>query len=425
MKIAGKTIFWLAIIIGLFLRILMLFYNGIFDMAVYHEWGLATINNGLQQSFQGVYFPLQYQIFGFCSWISTFLNIDYFIVFKAANLIFDCGNLIMLYLILQKFAASKFYLLIYWIHPWFLNIFSLGYIDFQFTFFILCSLYFTLKNTSRNYLIAGIFLAFAFLMKPQVQIVFLSFFIYGMILYFKDRDLKVLHIFIFPVILFANYAVFFLIRTGNPFRLVKAYLNVANHMPCLNANFLNGWFPVAFFLKGKDEPIYSVSDELTLAGVSLRLIAVLIVLFLIYYFVRKLARKDLKSELNPDLYLIACFSAFIVPFLMTSAHENHLFLGTVLIIPLLAKSKNLLFNLCVHIILILQFINLYGYYRLGEITSEKIPVITYTYNIALILSFIAFFAFLIMVYHFLSNKSKLFLLLADKSSAGLLKEQNK
>lgn len=425
MKIAGNTIFGLAIIIGLVIRILMLFYNGIFDMAVYNEWGLATINNGLHQSFQGVYFPLQYQIFGFCSGISTLLNIDYFIVFKAANLIFDCGNLIMLYLILQKFSASKFYLLIYWIHPWFLNVFSLGYIDFQFTFFLLCSLYFTLKNTSRNYLIAGIFLAFAFLMKPQVQIVFLSFFIYGMILYFRERDIKVLHIFIFPVILFANYAVFFLIRTGNPFRLVKTYLNVANHMPCLNANFLNGWFPVAFFLKGKDEPIYSVSDKLTLAGVSMRLIAVLIVLFLIYYFIRKVINREPKGYLNPDLYLIASFSAFIVPFLMTSAHENHLFLGTVLIIPLLAKSKNVLLKICIHIILILQFINIYGYYGAGEITSLKLPVYNYSYNIALILSFIAFFAFLIVVYHFLSNKSKLFLLLADKPSAVLSHANNK
>jgi hypothetical protein len=410
MKKAGLIFFWSAIFLGLVIRLFSIPYLGIFDMAVYNEWGLATANNGLVESYHGIYFPFQYQIFGFGSWLANVLNTEYYIVYKSINLIFDCGSLFVLFLILKKFEVSRYYLLIYWIHPWFLNMFSLGYIDFQFTFFILCSLYFTFRDTARDYLIAGIFLAFAFLMKPQAQIIFLSFFIYGVIRYYRRKEISVFHIFIFPVIMFINYSLYFLITSGNPFRLAWTYLKVADHMPCLNANCLNGWFPVAFLMKGENEPIYSVSDELTFLGIPYRFLAILLVLTLIYHFIKRVADENAEPKRKFDLFYIACFAAFAVPFLMTSAHENHLFLGTVLIIPILAVSKNFIFKASIHIILMLQFINLYGFYRIGEIKNIHLPDFNYPYDTTMILSIIAFISYLIMLYHLLIKKSKLFLL---------------
>jgi hypothetical protein len=400
-------IFWVLIIAGFIIRYLSLSHNGIFDIATYNEWGLSTLKNGLNASYQGTYFPFQYQLFEFGSWISTLIKVDYFIVFKSINLLFDCGNLLMLYLILNIFKVSKFYLLIYWLHPWFLNMFILGYCDFQFTFFILGSLFFTLKDSSKNFLIAGIFLGFAFLMKPQVQMIFLAFFIYSLIRYFKSRDLKIFQIFVFPVIIFIDYSLFFLINSGNPFKLVSSYLRVANVMPCLTANFLNGWFPIAYFLKGPDDPIYSISDKLAVSGFYMRHLAIALVFFLIYYFVKRLNEKRSTNETGFNLYLIACFSSFVVPFVMTSAHENHLFLATVLLIPLLGKSKNFIFKAGVHIILLLQFINLYGYYRLGDIKEIKFISFNYTYEVALILSLVASLTFIILLYYFLSKRSQL------------------
>ena len=153
MKNFFTSIFWLLIATGLIIRLLSVSYLGIFDMATYHEWGLNTLKDGLNSSYQAGYFPFQFQIFEFGAWLSIKLNSEYFIIYKAINLLFDCGNLIVLYLIFKKIKVSKYYLLIYWLHPWFLLMHSQGYCDVQFTFFILCFLLILLKNTPRAYLI--------------------------------------------------------------------------------------------------------------------------------------------------------------------------------------------------------------------------------------------------------------------------------
>ena len=245
-------------------------------METYYEWGLAALTNGLHESYHGTYFPIQYQIFEFCVWLALKLNIDHFIVFKSMNLLFDCGNLIVLYHIFKKIGISKFYLLIYWLHPWFLNMFSLGYVDFQFTFFILLSIYFTFKTSAKSYLIAGLFLACSFLMKPQVQIIVFSFFIYCSLLYFKNKDFKPFLIFVFPVLLFGLYSLFFFFASGSLLRMTSTYLLVSTVMPCLNANFLNGWFSIAYLLKDANEPIYAISDQLSILHIQIKYFAILL-----------------------------------------------------------------------------------------------------------------------------------------------------
>lgn len=406
MKYVKPFIFWLLIVLGFVLRIISLFHNGMFDVATYHEWGLNTLNNGLSQSYQGIYFPLQYQIFELCSWIATEANIEYFIVFKSANLIFDTGNLFLLYLIFKRMNIHAGYLLLYWVHPWFLNVFSLGYCDFQFTFFILGALLFSLRSAPSDYLKAGIFLGLAFLMKPQTEIIVLSLFIYGALFLLKKRDMKILNIFIFPVILFLNYLLYFIIAGGGPFLLPHTYINAADaSVVCLNANFLNIWFPVAYFMKESAEPIYSVSDLTTVAGIPLRLIAMTGVLTLIFLVTRRLIRKSSERKIDTDVFLLTCFSVLTMPFIMTSAHENHLFAGSVLIIPLLALFRSVIFRSAVHIILILQAINIYGYYGIGEFPGIHLPDIGYSYEKALILSFIAAAAFLVILYYFFTLRS--------------------
>jgi hypothetical protein len=415
MKKAGHFLFWLFIIAGLIIRLFAVSYNGMFDMATYQEWGMATFTKGLAVSYNGIYFPFQYQIFGFASWLSTVIKTDYYIVYKAINLIFDSGNALMLYLIIRKIGGSVYYVLLYWLHPWFITVFSLGYVDFHFTFFILLTVYFTLKDNARDYLLAGIFLGFAFLMKPQVQIVFLSFFIYSAVLFARHKETKSLNLFVFPVVMFINYNIYFLIVGHRPFSLVHSYLSVADNMPCLNANCLNIWFPVAYFLKVDGEPIISVSDKLSVVGiVSFRMIATLAVFLMIWLFIKfSASQKTDKGEKN-NFYMIACFSAFIVPFLMTSAHENHMFLASVLFIPLLAKTRIILVHAAVQVIILLAFLNIYGFYGAGEITAFRLPAFNYPYETTLIFSFITIIAFLILLYHFLSRKSKMFLHLANK-----------
>jgi hypothetical protein len=406
MKKSLIYLFWIAILLGLFIRYLSLSYNGIFDMEVYHRWGLATLKVGLSSSFQGTYLPFQYQIFELGAFLTLKFNTDYSVIYKLVNLFFDIGNLIVLFFILKKFNLSKFYLLIYWLHPWFLLMFSQGYCDFQFTFFILCTILFSFRATSRSYLAAGIFFGLAFLMKPQVQIVFLALFIYGLYVYYKEKDLKLLHLFVFPSILFIDYSLYFFIKSGNPFRLLRTYVDLG-HGLALTANFLNGWFPVAYYLKAPQDPIYSVTDNIPIPNINLRMTAIVILVFLICLFIRKIYKANYNQQVNYNLFLVACFSTFIFPFVMISAHENHLFLATVLLIPVLAKVKNVWAKVSIHLLLLLQFINLYGYYGYGENKFFATININYTYKTAFVLSLMAFFAFLILVSYFLSPKSAL------------------
>ena len=404
MNKAGTFLFWTALVTGLLIRFLSLSYNGVFDMATYHEWGLNALKEGLNKAYQGSYLPFQYQIFEAGAYISVKLKTDYFIIYKLINLLFDCGNLTVLYMIFRKINVSKYYLLIYWLHPWFLLLFSLGYCDFQFTFFILCSVLFAFRATSRSYLAAGIFLGFAFLMKPQVQIVVLSLFLFSLYVYIKDKDLKLLSLFVFPAILFTDYSLYFLITTGNPFRLLRIYLDIGSAIP-LTANFLNGWFPVAYFLKEPGSAIYSVTDDINIMNISLRTMALLTLLLLIGFFITKVYRNTAIQGKSNNVLLITVFSTFIFPFVMTSAHENHLFLATVLLIPVLAKTKNMLVKTGIHLLLILQCINLYGFYGYGDNKNFAQININYTYEVAFILSLIAFATFVVLLIYFLNPRS--------------------
>jgi hypothetical protein len=404
MKKFGTILFVVAILSGFLLRFLSLGYMGIFDMTTYHEWGMNVLKEGLAKGYQGTYFPFQYQIFEAGAFLSLKLNTDFYIIYKSINLLFDSGNLIILYLIFKKINVPKEYLLIYWLHPWFLLMFSQGYIDFQFTFFILCFILFLLKATERNYLVAGIFLGFAFLMKPQVQIIVLSTFIYSLYIYFKEKDTKQFSLFIFSAVLFIDYSAYFFFTTGNPFRLLRNYIDIGSALP-LTANFLNGWFPVAYWLKEPDAAIWSVPDDINLFNMGFRTMAIASLLILIFLFIRKIYYNNSDNGTNYNYFILACFSTFIFPFIMTSAHENHLFLATVLLIPLLFKAKNLFVRISIHILLLLQFVNLYGYYGYGENKNFTMININYTYEVAFILSLIAVCAFTVLLCYFLKKDS--------------------
>ena len=405
MKKLGIYLFWIAILGGMILKISALNFNGMHDMATYYDWGMNMLNQGLHSAYHGTYFPIQYQLFEFTVWLSNKLGIEYVTSFKMMNLLFDTGILIVMYLLLRRMGLSFYYVLLYWLHPWFLNVFSLGYVDFQFSFFVLLSLYFSLKPSINQYLLSSLFLGIAFLMKPQTEIILLSFGIYALINFLKFRDLKPLLLFVFPITFYLVYLLYFTIYSSGPQRIIDTYIFISRVMPCLNANFLNGWFITAYLLKSIDEPIYSVSDQLTILTIQVKVYAIIFVLGIITTYVLVLTsnKENQKGKhLNP--FLITLFSSMVVPFLMTSAHENHLFLATVLIIPTFGLIKNSLVRLNLHIILILQFLNLHGYYGAGDIIWR---LRFFSYEVAFYLSFIACICFCIFLIYMLNPRSSM------------------
>ena len=61
----------------------------------------------------------------------------------------------------------------------------MGYCDFQFTFWILLCLWLLRGETTRDYLLAGLPLALAFLMKPQALILIVATFAYALFRYLE------------------------------------------------------------------------------------------------------------------------------------------------------------------------------------------------------------------------------------------------
>jgi hypothetical protein len=367
---AGSTSVLLAAgaLIGLVVRYRMLFYLGTDDMNAYHDWGQRALASGLPSSYHGIYFPLQYQAFELCAWIEARSGLSFVPIFKLSNLVFDAGSFCLLLLLLKRQRSNPAYALLYWLHPWFLSVFSLGYIDFQFTFFVLLSVFLLARDTARHYIVAGVPLAVAFLMKPQAQILLIATFLYGAFHYARTRDARPLGMMAFPILLFLGYEAYFTTSLFSPLGYAAAgvlpstYLNVSNVMPALTAQMTNIWYPVAYVLKQPNAPIYAISDQIqVLPYVSAKYLAAAAVLGLIGVHVFRVER-EAEPPIGDRFARIFGFATIAVPFIMTSAHENHLFLGSVFLVLFVARPLPPSFTVASQMLLFVQFLNIYGLY---------------------------------------------------------------
>ena len=368
-------------LIGVILRYRMLFYLGTDDMNAYHDWGQRALESGLPGTYHGIYFPVQYQLFELCAWVEARLGVSFIPVFKLSNLLFDAGSFCLLSLLLKRQGSNPAYALLYWLHPWFLSVFSLGYIDFQFTFFVLLSVYLLERDTAGDYIRAGVPLAVAFLMKPQAQILLIATFVYGVVHYARTRDARPFEMLVFPVLLFLAYEAYFTISLIPVFGSAAAgvlpwtYLDVTNVMPALTAQMTNIWYPVAYVMKRPNDPIYAISDQIQLLPyVSAKYLAAVSVLGLVGFKAARVERAD-EPFIGDTFVNLFGFATIAVPFIMTSAHENHLFLGSVFLVLFTARRLPLSFKVASHVLLLVQFLNIYGLYGqhppwLGQLLRE-------------------------------------------------------
>ena len=355
-------------LIGLIVRYRMLFYIGTDDMNAYHDWGQRALESGLPGTYHGIYFPLQYQLFELCAWIEARTGSAFVPIFKLSNLVFDVGSFCLLSLWLKRQGSNPAYALLYWLHPWFLSIFSLGYIDFQFTFFVLLSVYLLGRDAAGHYILAGIPLALAFLMKPQAQILLIASFLYGVVHYARTRNARPLGMMVFPILVFLGYEAYFTISLFSALGYGAAgvipwtYLNVSNVMPALTAQMTNIWYPIAYVMKRPGDPIYAISDQIqVLPYISAKYLAAGSVLGLVGLHVSRVERLG-EPFISDRFARIFGFASIAVPFIMTSAHENHLVLGSVFLVLFAARRLPLSFTVASQILLIVQFLNIYGLY---------------------------------------------------------------
>lgn len=345
----------------------MLFYMGVFDMDAYYEWGRKALEIGVPRSYHGIYFPFQYQLFEVCAWAVQKSGASFFTIYKLPNLVCDIGSFSLLLLLLKRQGANLLYALVYWLHPWFLALFSLGYIDFQFTFCVVLCVWLLRGETTKDYLLAGLPLALAFLMKPQALVLIVATFAYGLFRYLRTRERRPLLMLVPPTLLFLAYEIWFTRSLPRP-RYIAAqvlplsYLNVTNIMPALTAQMTNVWYPIAYFLREPGQSPITVSDRIHfLPYLPAKYVAAAVVLGLVGLHVFRVERE---TETSPSdkFAKIFGFAALAVPMLMTSAHENHLFLASVFLVLLMAQPLPLLAKISIQVLLLVQFLNIYSLY---------------------------------------------------------------
>ena len=399
-----KALLIAGFVIGLAIKYSMLFYMGVSDMPSYFDWGKTTLEAGLIKAYHGIYFPLQYQFFAVCVWITSLVGSEYFVIFKASNLVFDIATFLVLLAILRREGLNPAYSLLYWLHPWFLSMFALGYIDFHFTFFVMLSVWALRDDSSKSWLLAGIPLGLAFVMKPQAMILIVAASFYCVVHLVRTADIKPFGLLAGPVVAFGAYEAFFtaawfpLIRRAAVRVLPMSYLDITNVFPALNAQMTNIWYPIAFFMKKPGDQIFSISDNiLIMPHVPVKYLAGAVVLTIVALQVF-LSERNTSSTLSFRFIEIWGIATLTVPMLMTSAHENHLFLGSVFLVLLMVRRDSVLsMKIASHILLLVQFVSLYGLYGEHPVGIALFLRSYYSGQMATIYSVIATFCFFVIL----------------------------
>ena len=105
-------------------------------------------------------------------------------------------------------------------------------------------------------------------------------------------------------------------------------------MPALTAQMTNIWYPIAYFLRESGQSPITVSDRIHVlpylpAKYRRRRGSRPWAVVGLHVFSDRTRTPE--HRLSHKFVKIFGFAALAVPFLMTSAHENHLFLGSVLL----------------------------------------------------------------------------------------------
>ncbi len=347
------------------------------DVGQFEEAGFGVTLRGLGKAYGGVYFPIQWQLFGWTWVLARETDSAFYLICKLVNLLFDLGSFALVILLLRRLGRSLWYSLLYWAHPWFIVVFSLGYIDFEFGFFVLLALYLATalkeaRSPLRYHLLVGTPIAIAFLMKPQVQVIVLALGVYALFDGWRRRTLRSFAVLLPSVVLFAGYSTFFVLNGRSLLYLGRGYVALGDWIPCLTAHMLNLWYPLAYALKQPGDPIFAISDKVLLTpwGLEARTVGTAVSVGLVVWFAWLQARRrPVADEPGSSLGALLAFATIVPPFTMTMAHENHGFIGSICLLLHVARSRERSLFVIWHGIVLLQFVNLFILYGTGPLAA--------------------------------------------------------
>jgi hypothetical protein len=363
--------------IGLLIRIISLPMYSTSDIGSWIKWGKITQESGLAKSFQGAYFPIQYIVFQSAYVISEHIGVNTGSLIKIYNLIFEIGLLCLIIILTKRHIKPWKIILVYWLNPFSLILFEQGYVDPQVLFFIILSITIIIKQISRYpYLLAGLPLGIAFLMKPQatgvfigLTLLFITFLISKEINNFK----KALGLLVFPAIFFISFSLYFglnmemkghktlplasnflqeklglssqisdTIAKSSWLSIIYAY--TPNNMPAINGYMPNAWFFVAESLRPSGTFIFRVADTQKFIGITYRNWGLILLLAVLIILMINIRRHN--NQLKWQIALIMLIMPFLIPYLVTGAHENHFYYGfiSMIILGSLMSDKLILYS---------------------------------------------------------------------------------
>jgi hypothetical protein len=400
----------LGLIVGFGIRIALLRYRGTADTYSYEDWGTFTDRLGLARAYAGIYFPLEYQILGFTAHIATLLHLSFVTTLKAVSLVCDGGCLVILRVFLRRIGASSNWALLYWLHPYTLALFWLSYIDFQIGLMVLLAFALLwVERPSVGFLASGIPLGAAFLMKPQAILlvgIAMLVAIFGIVAGFRAhrlsgkqqrRAIAPLLWLVGPCVFFAGYSAYFHAHGHGARYLLDSYTHTLDVAPSLTANMPNIWYPITLIEVKPGEPTYTVTGPHVLHTVG-ALITIALILGLAWRVFRTWERRPFALS----ILLLASGALIIAPMTETRAHENHLYLGWLLAIPVAAVARRRAFTYGLIALSAADFLNLFGIYAFGLNAISKTSPFTqmrsgYTNPLRLVDAIVAICAFAVVL----------------------------
>jgi hypothetical protein len=336
-------------------------------MQTYTEWGQQTNDVGLARAYLGVYFPLAYQIFAAEATVASSLGVSVHSVIKAVNLVFDLGTFFVILWFLRRYRLDGRYVFYYWLHPFFLLIFWLGYVDSFLSFFAIFAVALLAGSSGvPQAFVAGIPVAAAAMFKPQALTLILAtgMLIGGLVVVARRVTPQILSAFAFLVptgLAFVGYSLYFK-ANGYPLSYLGRHSleSLRAFSPGLTENMLNIWTPVAYHYVEPGRHLYAVTGPEIYHTIGDVLVVVAFVASALF-----VALAERHRELGWQVFSVVTLGALLLPFLGTRAHENHLFLGLTLAIIALAAAPSWSFAGALNVLLAVQAVNLFGHYGFG------------------------------------------------------------
>jgi hypothetical protein len=353
-------------LLGLGIRVFSVPYMGTLDINTILSWGRGVNDVGLPHAYGGIYFPIEWQLSAVAVFASRHLDVSAVASRKAITLAFDLGAVVLLVLLLRAWRLDSRYALIYWLHPYFVLLVILGYLDPHIGCSILACLLILARVPGRTgFLAAGLPLALAFMMKPQAigLVAAIPLLVLMAILMnpeHRRENLQPLLLLVAPLAVFAGYSLYFDLGGAQLNTIAHTYTpsELARQSESLSANIPNFWWPVALALRDGG-PAYAVTEPTVLNPIS-QSAAILALVAALTVVVR--ARPVIGSR---EVLLAFAFTGLIIPMVATHAHENHLYLGLLLCIPLAAASPDRRLFWALQGLLAVQFLNVFERYAFG------------------------------------------------------------